>query len=96
MQAKCVECSYSLVGLPSRGRCPECGRVYDLTWEYEPLTSGEQVRALIESVRCYLPTARTVSIAAFILMIAGVVAGLAWYGLRQLNMVSGTCWLVGG
>ncbi len=96
MQAKCVECSYSLVGLPSRGRCPECGRVYDLTWEYEPVTSGERARALVEGVRACLPSARTVSIVVFILTIAGVVVGLAWYGWRQFNEASGTVALFGG
>jgi hypothetical protein len=26
---QCVACGYSLIGLPMRGRCPECGTEYD-------------------------------------------------------------------
>lgn len=29
MHETCHHCDYDLVGLPSRGRCPECGETYD-------------------------------------------------------------------
>ncbi len=31
LRETCLECEYPLVGLPDSGRCPECGRLYDLT-----------------------------------------------------------------
>lgn len=27
---ECGQCGYDLTGLPSQGRCPECGNVYDI------------------------------------------------------------------
>jgi len=44
----CVECGYSLTGLPERHQCPECGKAYDmketrLAWRrvFEPSSVSE-------------------------------------------------------
>jgi hypothetical protein len=58
---KCLKCDYSLVGLPSKHRCPECGEPYDKTWLY--FRPQRRIRRLLSWL---------INVGAFLLVLQGL------------------------
>lgn len=60
MHDTCHHCDYDLVGLPSRGRCPECGELYDKNSLYRAARTKEPA---------FVAHIKWLTLAAFTLMI---------------------------
>ncbi len=89
----CDHCGYSLIGLPTRGNCPECGEWYTTTRVVMAPGFRRRRLAIWNWVRSALarlwPSFRAVAILLLVLGNAALVIGIAAYAWRTFTRTIG-------
>lgn len=93
---RCERCLYALVGLGNRGRCPECGRRFELG-EPPPETIADRKTRLTGELALrrlngpptlfqrLAPWFRPAALVLFLIGVAGTLVWIGWQTIRAIN-----------